>query len=109
MKTDTFRGKDFLTLLDWSKEEVETILDMALDLKEKDLEMIGDQQKIRMLEHEKADIVGMRTVKNPVVSSRPVKPRKKKILASAAVASLVLGGFLAFFMEWAGRARRRTS
>ena len=33
MKTDTFRGKDFLTLLDWSKEEVETILDVALDLK----------------------------------------------------------------------------
>ena len=33
MKTDTFRGKDFLTLLDWSKEEVETILDMSLDLK----------------------------------------------------------------------------
>lgn len=33
MKTDTFRGKDFLTLLDWSKEEVETILDLALDLK----------------------------------------------------------------------------
>jgi len=33
MKTDSFRGKDFLTLLDWSKEEVETILDLALDLK----------------------------------------------------------------------------
>jgi len=33
MKTDTFRGRDFLTLLDWSKEEVETILDVALDLK----------------------------------------------------------------------------
>jgi N-acetylornithine carbamoyltransferase len=33
MKTDTFKGKDFLTLLDWTKEEVETILDVALDLK----------------------------------------------------------------------------
>ena len=33
MKTDTFRGRDFLTLLDWTKEEVETILDVALDLK----------------------------------------------------------------------------
>ncbi|MCG2768244.1 MAG: N-acetylornithine carbamoyltransferase [Anaerolineae bacterium] len=33
MKTDSFRGKDFLTLLDWSKEEVETILDLALDFK----------------------------------------------------------------------------
>jgi ornithine carbamoyltransferase len=33
MKTDTFRGKDFLTLLDWTKEEVETILSLALDLK----------------------------------------------------------------------------
>jgi len=33
MKTDTFQGRDFITLLDWSREEVETILDVALDLK----------------------------------------------------------------------------
>ena len=33
MKTDSFRGKDFLSLLDWSKEEVETILSLAMDLK----------------------------------------------------------------------------
>ena len=33
MNTDSFRGRDFLTLLDWSREEVETILDVALDLK----------------------------------------------------------------------------
>ena len=33
MKTETFRGRDFITLLEWSKEEVETILDVALDLK----------------------------------------------------------------------------
>jgi N-acetylornithine carbamoyltransferase len=33
MKTESFRGRDFLTLLDWSKEEIETILDVALDLK----------------------------------------------------------------------------
>lgn len=33
MKTESFRGKDFITLLDWTREEVETILDVALDLK----------------------------------------------------------------------------
>ena len=33
MRTDTFRGRDLITLLDWSKEEVEQILDLALDLK----------------------------------------------------------------------------
>jgi N-acetylornithine carbamoyltransferase len=33
MITDSFKGKDFITLLDWSREEVETILDVALDLK----------------------------------------------------------------------------
>ncbi|NLE99956.1 MAG: ornithine carbamoyltransferase [Anaerolineales bacterium] len=33
MKTESFRGRDFITLLDWSKEEVETILDVASDLK----------------------------------------------------------------------------
>lgn len=33
MKTESFRGRDFLTLLDWTREEVETILDVALDLK----------------------------------------------------------------------------
>ena len=33
MKTDTFKSRDFLTLLDYTREEVETILDVALDLK----------------------------------------------------------------------------
>lgn len=33
MKTEGFRGRDFLTLLDYSREEVETILEVALDLK----------------------------------------------------------------------------
>jgi len=33
MKTETFRGRDFLTLLDYTREEVETILDVALELK----------------------------------------------------------------------------
>jgi ornithine carbamoyltransferase len=33
MKTDSFKGKDFITLLDWSKQEIETILDVAKDLK----------------------------------------------------------------------------
>jgi ornithine carbamoyltransferase len=33
MKTDTFRGRDFLTLLDYTPEEVETLLDVAFDLK----------------------------------------------------------------------------
>lgn len=35
MKTDSFRGRDFISLLDWSKEEIETILDVALDLKKR--------------------------------------------------------------------------
>jgi N-acetylornithine carbamoyltransferase len=34
MRTDTFRGRDFITLLDWSKEEVGQILDLALTLKQ---------------------------------------------------------------------------
>jgi ornithine carbamoyltransferase len=33
MRTDSFRGKDYMTLLDWSREEVETFLDVAFDLK----------------------------------------------------------------------------
>jgi N-acetylornithine carbamoyltransferase len=33
MKTESFHGRDFITLLDWSKEEVETVLDVALNLK----------------------------------------------------------------------------
>jgi len=33
MKTETFKGRDFLTLLDYTKEEVETILDVAQELK----------------------------------------------------------------------------
>jgi ornithine carbamoyltransferase len=33
MKTESFIGRDFMTLLDWTKEEVETILDVATELK----------------------------------------------------------------------------
>jgi N-acetylornithine carbamoyltransferase len=33
MKTDTFRGRDFLAETDWTREEIETILNVALDLK----------------------------------------------------------------------------
>ena len=33
MKTDSFRGRDFISLLDFSKEEVESMLEVAADLK----------------------------------------------------------------------------
>jgi len=33
MKTGTFRGRDFLSLLDYNREEVDSILDLACDLK----------------------------------------------------------------------------
>ncbi len=33
MKTDNFRGRDFLRLLDYTREELDTILDVAFDLK----------------------------------------------------------------------------
>jgi ornithine carbamoyltransferase len=33
MKTDNFRGRDWLRLLDYTHEEIETILDVAFDLK----------------------------------------------------------------------------
>ncbi len=33
MKTDSFRGRDFLSEIDYSREEIETILDTALELK----------------------------------------------------------------------------
>lgn len=35
MKTDSFRGRDFLTIADYGREEIETILDVALGLKRK--------------------------------------------------------------------------
>ncbi|MFN2220715.1 MAG: ornithine carbamoyltransferase, partial [Anaerolineae bacterium] len=34
MRTDTFRGRDFITLLDWTKEEIDQILELALELKQ---------------------------------------------------------------------------
>ncbi|RDE13219.1 MAG: ornithine carbamoyltransferase [Candidatus Thorarchaeota archaeon] len=35
VKTDSFRGRDFITLLEYTKEEVETLLEVGLDLKRK--------------------------------------------------------------------------
>ena len=33
MQTTTFKGRDFFTLLDYTREEVETFLEVASDLK----------------------------------------------------------------------------
>ncbi|RLD14442.1 MAG: ornithine carbamoyltransferase, partial [Caldiserica bacterium] len=35
MKTESFRGRDWITDLDYTKEELETILEVAFDLKRK--------------------------------------------------------------------------
>jgi N-acetylornithine carbamoyltransferase len=35
VRTDGFRGRDFISLLDYSREEVDSIIDVALDLKRK--------------------------------------------------------------------------
>lgn len=35
MKTDTFRGRDFITDIEWSREEIDQILDLALNLKQR--------------------------------------------------------------------------
>ena len=33
MKTNTFRGRDFLAETDWTREDIETVLELASDLK----------------------------------------------------------------------------
>ena len=33
MKTKSLRGRDYITLMDFSKEEIKTLLDMAIRLK----------------------------------------------------------------------------
>lgn len=35
MKTETFRGRDFITDMEWSREEIDQILDLALNLKQR--------------------------------------------------------------------------
>ncbi len=44
MQNATFRNRDFLTLLDYTKEELETILDVAFDLKRK--RMLGEKHHL---------------------------------------------------------------
>ena len=33
MRTDNFKGRDYMTLLDWSKAQVDSMLEVAFDLK----------------------------------------------------------------------------
>ncbi len=44
MQNSTFRNRDFLTLLDYTKEELEVILDVAFDLKRK--RMLGEKHHL---------------------------------------------------------------
>lgn len=43
----------------------------------------------------------------PSLPDKPVKPKKKLMVAVAGVSSLILGIFLAFFLEWIENIRRR--
>jgi len=71
-----------------------------VELKNKDAEINDVEQEIEKLQIEKREIEGVRIVQPPVVSSRPVKPKKKVYVAASGAMSLFVGMFLALFLEW---------
>ncbi len=84
----------------------QNLKNLDLDLKNRDLEIGNKRQAIMIQNQQKAAIEGMKTLQKPTVSPKPVKPRKKLVVALAGFASLFFGVFLAFFMEWLENNRR---
>ncbi len=73
---------------------------------EMDREVIVFKQMLRHVETEIKLLRGFETVVEPVVSDRPVRPKKVLYAAIAGVSSIFFGVLAAFFMEWLDRNRR---
>jgi capsular polysaccharide biosynthesis protein len=63
------------------------------------------REKVNDLDNELARLEGFLVVTEPGVPKVPVKPRIAVNVAVAVIASLILGVFLAFFVEWLERSR----
>ncbi len=55
---------------------------------------------------EKKETLAFDVIDEPYIPKKPVKPKKKLILAVAGVSGLFLGVFLAFFIEWIENVKR---
>lgn len=60
------------------------------------------------LEQERQNYKPVRLLEDPFVSKDPVKPKKAMIITIAGICSLVFGIFIAFIVEYAAGARKKT-
>ncbi|WP_457643030.1 Wzz/FepE/Etk N-terminal domain-containing protein [Persephonella sp.] len=72
-----------------------------------DESIIQLKEKLHTLDAKLKTLKGYEIVVEPVIPSKPTKPKKTLILAAATISGLFLGVFLAFFLEWIENAKRR--
>lgn len=91
------------------KKLAEDILKAALEEFEKELDKVSQNyQKMFGQGYEKSDknsIFLLNVVEQPTSLEKPVKPKRKLIIAVSGVTFLILGVFSAFVIEWWSRAR----
>lgn len=63
--------------------------------------------EIERLQSEKQIITNINVIKTPEVSAKPIKPRKKQIMALTGVAALFMFIFLSFFIEYIRNASKK--
>jgi len=72
-----------------------------------DKAIIDLRQKLKEVETEIKLLKGFEFAVEPVVPQNPAKPKKKLIVAVSGITALFLGIFLAFFMEWLDKNRKK--
>ncbi len=65
--------------------------------------------EITRLEAEKQIITNINVIKTPEISAKPIKPKKKQIVALTGVAALFIFVFLTFFIEYIKNAPKKES
>jgi len=81
-------------------------MELGFNPLEMDREIIIFKQILRNIENEVKLLNGFEVVIEPVISDKPVRPKKALNVAVAGTLSLFLGVFMAFFVEWLNKNRR---
>jgi capsular polysaccharide biosynthesis protein len=68
--------------------------------------IVNYQSQIASLERELKELVPFKDI-NRVIYNKPVKPKKKLVIAVALISGLFIGVFLVFFLEWLDSMKKR--
>lgn len=93
------------------KRVAEAIVKIALDELEKELKKLSKNYEKAIFKNsydlKNNNLFILNVIEKPLSLDKPVKPKRKLIIALSGVSSLFIGIFLAFFLEWLSSIKRK--